>query len=438
MNIHKQVNQLLESRPGAESIRAASSFDQAEAIELYPGIYMSQGTSNSYMLVGDTHRIIINTGMGFEAITHKRLFDEVSTLPTSHIIATQGHVDHLGGVAQFKDTDTLLVAQALNPQCQQDDARIAPLRQSQSYVWFSDVIDQALEVAKDHPEVFVQDKPEADVLFEESFEIDFQSTESLGKAEKVEKIELIALHGGETLDSLAVYLPEQGIVFSGNTFGPLFPHFPNFNTIRGDKYRYVEDYLKALESIQALKPKVLITGHGMPIEGQALIDASLERLKNAVNFIHQQTLDRMNQGQPIHQIMQELKLPDELLVGEGYGRVQWAIRTFWESYIGWFKLSSTTELLATPISAIYSDLCELMDVNALIEKVKVMIGSQELEKALQLVSIYDDSQTEQIDSEAKTELQALKKLLLESLLEREKHNFWFKGWIENQLKQLKQ
>jgi hypothetical protein len=37
-----------------------------------------------------------------------------------------------------------------------------------------------------------------------------------------------------------VWLPEHRVALVSNLFGPLFPHFPNLNTIRGDKYRFVE------------------------------------------------------------------------------------------------------------------------------------------------------------------------------------------------------
>ncbi len=126
---------------------------------------MSTGTSNAYMVNTDEGRVIINTGMGFEALTHKRLFDEVSEERTAYIILTQGHVDHVGGVGQFREAGTHVIAQERNPQCQADDERIAPLRQSQSYIWFQHVIDEAIEVAKDHPEVFIQDAPSPDILF---------------------------------------------------------------------------------------------------------------------------------------------------------------------------------------------------------------------------------------------------------------------------------
>ena len=43
-----------------------------------------------------------------------------------------------------------------------------------------------------------------------------------------------------------VWLPQRRIALVSNLFGPLFPHFPNFNTLRGDRYRFAEPYLDAV------------------------------------------------------------------------------------------------------------------------------------------------------------------------------------------------
>jgi hypothetical protein len=48
----------------------------------------------------------------FEGKTHKRNFDAVTTAPTRFIALTQGHNDHTGGVARFREPETLLIAQA--------------------------------------------------------------------------------------------------------------------------------------------------------------------------------------------------------------------------------------------------------------------------------------------------------------------------------------
>ena len=57
-----------------------------------------------YLLLTDAGRVIVNTGLGFEAPHHKRLFDAVRRGPTHYIVTTQAHVDHVGGVDLFKET----------------------------------------------------------------------------------------------------------------------------------------------------------------------------------------------------------------------------------------------------------------------------------------------------------------------------------------------
>ena len=81
------------------------------------------------------------------------------------------------------------------------------------------------------------------------------------------RIELIATPGGETFDSMVVWLPEERTLFSGNLFGPLFGHVPNLVTIRGDRYRDALSYISSLDVVLELAPERLITGHFDPIEG---------------------------------------------------------------------------------------------------------------------------------------------------------------------------
>ena len=42
--------------------------------------------------------------------------------------------------------------------------------------------------------------------------------------------------------------------------------------------------------------------------------------------------------------MREIKLPPELQVSEGHGKVSWGVRSIWEGYVGWFHMSSATEM----------------------------------------------------------------------------------------------
>lgn len=409
------VDQLIRERPGFAVMEPAS---QTEAIALNDFIYMSQGTSNSYMVATDAGRVIINTGMGFEALTHKKLFDAICPGPTPYILLTQGHVDHVGGVNHFRDDSTQLVAQRNNAACQKDDERIATVRISQAYIWFKKTIDRSVAAIQQNPDLLVQDKPVPDVLFDDQYHF------NLGGVD----FELISTPGGETVDSCVIWLPQHRILFSGNVFGPLFPHFPNLNTIRGDKYRFVEPYLEAVKQVRALKPEVLITGHFEPIVGAALIEESLTRLHDAVAYVHTETLKGMNEGIDIFTLMRTIQLPEHLTIGQGYGKVSWAVRTIWESYMGWFKAQSTTELYPTRIREVHPELVALAGANAVVERGRQRLDAEDPEAALHLA--------EAVLATEASHAGALQLALdcHQALLERSGgNNFWETGWLEHQI-----
>jgi len=419
MTQYDRVRKLAMERPFGEVLKAA---DATEAKEVAPRIYMSPGTSNSYMVLTDVGRVIVNTGLGFEAHTHKRLFDAVCTGPTTHILITQGHVDHLGGVGLFRDAaGTTFIAQAENAACQADDARIAKRRQAQSYTWFASVIDRALEVANEHPDTVVQDAPTPDVTFEDRYEF------VVGGRRFV----LLSTPGGETVDSCVVWLADERIAFTGNVFGPLFPHFPNFNTIRGDKYRSAERYLASLAKIRDLGVETLITGHGEPIQGADLIRECIDRLEAAVRYVHDKTLEGINAGEDIDTLVSRITLPDELYVGQGYGRVAWAVRTFWESYLGWFKLRSSTELYPrTPTAAV---LASLAGSTAVLAKARAELPRDPVLSLGLAEAVLESSPS---DKEAlRLALDAHRALLGR---EDDARNFWLGGWLRSQAAALEQ
>lgn len=412
------VKQLAEQRPRFDAVRPAA---QTSAIEVAESIYMSQGLSNAYMVVTPAGRLIINTGMGFEAPVHKRVFDAVCPGPTPYIVLTQGHVDHVGGVSLFRERGTRLVAQRNLAACQRDDQRIKEVRQSQSSTWFKSVLETAARGAAAPRPGFVQDVPVADIEFEDQYLLELGGT----------RFEIHSTPGGETIDSSVVWLPSQRILFSGNVFGPLFPHFPNFNTLRGDKYRFVEPYLESLRRIRALEPEVLVTGHFDPVAGRALIRACLDRLEAAVDFVHRATLDGMNAGRDIFTLMREIQLPPELYVGQGYGKVSWAVRTIWESYLGWFKSQATSELYATQPRDAYADLAQLAGIDAVVARGREKLAKADPEGALLLseVALAADG--------AHADALGLARDSHQALLERSgAENFWETGWLRTRIDEL--
>ncbi len=109
---------LYRSRPGGFDIQPASA---PEAVRINDFVYMSPGLSNSFLVLTPEGRVIVNTGMGFEAPVHKRNYDAVDTGPVRYILLTQAHVDHVGGVDLLREDGTEVVARAGNPGYQAED-----------------------------------------------------------------------------------------------------------------------------------------------------------------------------------------------------------------------------------------------------------------------------------------------------------------------------
>lgn len=416
------VRQLIENRPDFFANRSAHL---ERAIPIRDFIWQSTGLSNAYAVRTGSGRVIINTGMGFEAPVHKRLFDAVCPGPTPYILLTQGHVDHVGGVALFREPGTKLIAQRNLPLCQRDDQRIKQVREAQAGIWFAEALAAAARpapagagtpAAPPH-----QDAPVADLSFDDAH------TFELGGL----RFELYSTPGGETVDSCVVWLPQRRILFSGNLFGPLFPHFPNFNTIRGDRYRFVEPYLESLRRVRALEPELLITGHFAPVEGHALIRACLDRLEQAVDYVHRRTLEGMNAGQDIFTLMREVQLPPELYVGQGYGKVSWAVRTIWEQYMGWFKAQATSELYPTQPREVYPELVVLAGPEAVVARGRSKLDGGDPEAAMIL------AEAALAHSPRAPEALRLARDANQALLERSGDgNFWEVGWLRTQIRRL--
>lgn len=412
------VRDLVERRPDFFAVRPA---DLAAAVRVNDFIYTSYGLSNAYLVLTGAGRVVINCGMGFEAPVHKRVFDAVCPGPTPFIILTQGHPDHVGGVAQFREPATQLIAQRNLPACLADDRRRAGAHVAQAGIWFRTALSRQANADAAPRPVAVQDSPVADISFDDSYAFELGGR----------RFELFSTPGGETIDSAVVWLPAERICFSGNVLGPLFPHFPNFNTLRGDKYRWFEPYLAAVRRIRALEPEVLITGHFDPIVGRDLIRTCLDRLHDAVDYVHRATLQGLNERKDIFTLMREVRLPEELFVGQGYGKVSWAVRTIWESYMGWFRAEATSELYPTQPRDVFPDLVQLAGADAVVATGREKLGRDDPEGANLLAEA-----VLRRDQRHRGALQ-LGLDAHRALLERSGAvNFWETGWLRHRIETL--
>lgn len=413
------LTDLAKSRPGSVDMKFAS---QTEATRINDFIYMSQGSSNSYFLNTGNGDVLINTGLGVEAIVHKANFDRHVTGPLKYILITQGHVDHVGGIDLYKQPETKMIAQESVFKCQEDDARIQGIRASRNMRFYPEMVQPMIEaMAKASKEnlPLVQSTAEPDITFKDDYRF------TCGDI----RFELISIPGGETIDSTLIWLPDHKILFSGNCLGPLFPHMPNLYTIRGDKIRFIPPYLEVIETMMELGPELLITGHFDPIEGADLIKSELTRLRDAVVYLHDETLKGMNAGKEVWDLMEEIKLPDHLEVGEDYGTTPWTVRAIWEGYIGWFKYQSTTELYHVPHWKMYEELADLAGLGALNDRAGALLSEG---KSLEAIHLCDIVLAKEEDNRAalETYVTAHEQLLARAHQGNRWEVYWLKAEIE--------
>jgi len=118
------------------------------------------------------------------------------------------------------------------------------------------------------------------------------------------------------------------------------------------------EYIASLDKILALKPEILLPSHGDPIHGNAQITAAVTRYRDAIQYVHDEVVKGMNAGKDVYSLMQEIKLPAALDVGESYGNLVWSIRGIYEGYVGWFDLKPAT-MYEKPVASVYPDIVKL-------------------------------------------------------------------------------
>ena len=118
------------------------------------------------------------------------------------------------------------------------------------------------------------------------------------------------------------------------------------------------------------------------------------KIREAVDFVHSTTVAGMNAGKSLSELMVEIRLPEHLLLSETHGKVSWAVKSIWEYYATWFHFDRTSELYATPQSAVLGDLAAIIDADAALSLVHQKLQGSELEQALLLLELFEGLNTE--------------------------------------------
>ncbi|KAL3903007.1 MAG: hypothetical protein SGARI_005570, partial [Bacillariaceae sp.] len=90
-----------------------------------------------------------------------------------------------------------------------------------------------------------------------------------------------------------------------------------------------------------LNAGIMVPSHTLPVIGRNKIRQCLQEYRDAIQYMHDQTVRRMLLGQHPDQIGAELQLPTKLQqkghLKEYYGTVGWSAKAVFDAYLGWYS-----------------------------------------------------------------------------------------------------
>ena len=330
-------------------LREHSREFRQEIIRVLDGVYVAigYGLANSILLEGEDGVVIVDTMESEEAaLKVKKAFTEISPKPVKAIIYTHYHPDHVFG--------TTIMAGQDNPEIISHAVTLTHLDRIVSVTRETTYTRATRQFGTMLPEGGVINCGIGPYLdFKENNTIGLiRPTRTFSGEElklTVAGIQMELYHApGETSDQLFIWLPGKKVLLPADNF---YRSFPNLYAIRGTAYRDVILWVNSIDHMRQFPAEYMVPSHTRPIVGAEKIRSALTDYRDAIQFVHDQTIRWINKGLTPDEILQRVKLPEHLArqpyLHEYYGTVEWSVRAIFDGYLGWFS-GNATDLFPLP------------------------------------------------------------------------------------------
>tara|TARA_R110002167_G_scaffold145419_1_gene336389 strand:+ start:5038 stop:6384 length:1347 start_codon:yes stop_codon:yes gene_type:complete len=333
----------------------SKQFDE-QVIQVAENVYTAVGfsVSNVSMIVGDDGVIIIDTGMMVgDANRIMAEFRKLTDKPVKAIIFTHSHGDHTGGSAAFIGNERPQIWAHKNFGSEAEPLvaggvtfqRVRGARQAGFKLPPEQRINNGIAPVR-YPRRGGQAFASGDATRPTHFLEDERTTIKVAGVE----LELVS-SPGETNDQLFVWDPTGKVLFAGDNF---YRSFPNLYAIRGTPNRSVRLWAESLDKLADNDAAALVGGHTRPILGASKVKQVLKDYHDAVQFIHDKTVEGMNKGMTPDELVEYVQLPENLASKDYlqpfYGHPEWGVRSVFNGYLGWFDGNPTNLFRLSPKS----------------------------------------------------------------------------------------
>ena len=324
------------------------AFFPPAVIQVTDGVYVARGYNrdNPTLIEGVNGLIVVDPGesvlaaQAVKAAFNAKLDNIFDRKPVQAIIYTHEHDCHIHGASVFADEHTEIYAH---------ESMVSSLFDE----WYSQIYPSRIEGGiKMSGLLFMHAPVQNDEGWYTGYVLTgpnligpsgFMPPTRTVKEELKTVIAGVEIHlipvAAETHDVLLVWLPRKGVLIE---IGVLYEAFPALTTMRGSGQRDPLDYLDTLKLCRNLNPEYLVALHGAhPVtSGEENVREYLTNFSDAIQFMHDQTVQYMNEGYTPGEITEMLELPPHLAsnsyLQETYGSKDWNIYHIFRYYRGYY------------------------------------------------------------------------------------------------------
>jgi alkyl sulfatase BDS1-like metallo-beta-lactamase superfamily hydrolase len=314
-----------------------------ELDELAPGVAFISGFANVAALDTDEGLVLVDTG---GAMQRELAFDLVrrwSKRPLHTAVYTHGHVDHVFGTAAFDEEARTNRWQ--RPRVVAHEATPARFDRYKITAGYNGCINARQFRAPGL--TWPTDYRYPDVTYGRALSL------------SVGGVRLELRHArGETDDHTWLWVPDRKVLCTGDLFIWASPNAGNPQKVQ----RYAGEWATALREMAELGAEILSPGHGVPILGAARVRQALSETAELLEILHDRTLEMMNAGATLDDVLHGVKAPAHLLerpyLRPVYDEPEFVVRNVWRLYGGWWD-GNPANLKPAPEATVARELAAL-------------------------------------------------------------------------------
>lgn len=352
--------------------------------EIAPNVAFYKSFSNLTVVRTGEGVVLIDTG-SFHPTANKRSFDAVRSWTPQRVataVYTHGHVDHAYGLPPFLMEAS---AQGWAPPEIVGHRRVRQrMDRYAETAGYNSIIN---ERQFGYPIEWPVDPIYPTAAFDESLTLD------------VGGVNIMVTHAkGETDDHAYIYLPDEGILCTGDLFIWAAPNAGNPQKVQ----RYVKEWYAALRDMAALNAQVLLPGHGLPVYGEDRVREALSQTADYLESLYTQSLDMMNRGASVDEMVHAVRPPAHLrdvpYLQPVYDEPEFIVRTVHRRLGGWY-CGAPCELKPAPRPQQAREIAELAGgVKALLTRALTLADARDYRMACHLVDWAVEAEPENQDA----------------------------------------